>query len=215
MASQTGTKISKQGLRDQVYARLHEMIENRRFSPGERINVEKLTEELGVSRTPVWQAVGLLEKEGILVYNSYQGVFIKQLTAHQAVNLYSVRETLECMAAQLAVNHVTSRLIGRMEKNLAEQDKIINNGQDMIAYSKLDFAFHAEIYLASQNEYLIEFLDSIKNKMRPLVNNIAEILPGLYEDHQVILQAMKTRDAELASNTFRCHNERMKELIIK
>ena len=207
-------KISKQALRGQVYEKLHEMIENRRFSPGERINVEKLTEELGVSRTPVWQAVGLLEKEGILVYNPYKGVFINKLTKKQAVELYSVRETLECMAAELAVQKITAQTLDRMKQNLESQKDVVCDSKNLIEYSKLDFLFHSEVYNASGNEYLIELLATVKNKMRPLVDHLDSILPELYNDHLEAYNALLERNTERAREAFRTHNERMKSLIL-
>ena len=207
-------KISKQALRGQVYEKLHEMIENRRFSPGERINVEKLTEELGVSRTPVWQAVGLLEKEGILVYNPYKGVFINKLTEKQAIELYSVRETLECMAAELAVQKITAQTLDRMKQNLESQKDVVCDSKNLIEYSKLDFLFHSEVYNASGNEYLIELLATVKNKMRPLVDHLDSILPELYSDHLEAYNALLERNTERAREAFRRHNERMKSLIL-
>ena len=88
-------KIKRQGLRDLVYRELHEMIENSRFSPGGRIVVEDLTKELGVSRTPVWQAIGLLEREGYLTYKPNVGVFMQEISPNDALDLYSVRGVLE------------------------------------------------------------------------------------------------------------------------
>ncbi len=117
------------------------MIENSRFTPGARINVEDLTLEMGVSRTPIWQAIGQLEKEGLLYSIPNKGVFMQELSPKEAVDLYSVREVLECMAAELASAMIDEGTIGRMEANLAEQRKAIESG-DLVAYSKLDFDFH-------------------------------------------------------------------------
>jgi DNA-binding GntR family transcriptional regulator len=213
--SSASTKISKTALRDLVYQRLHEMIENSRFSPGERINVEKLTAELGVSRTPVWQAVGLLEKEGLLTYNPYKGVFINKLSYQQAIDLYSVRGVLECMAAELSVHRINISALAKMRKILAKQEKVIRPPVDLVKYSKLDFDFHSEIYQASGNEFLIELLDRIKNKMRPLVNHLEEILPDLVQDHLDVYNALINHNAASARASFQRHNERMKEQITK
>ena len=190
------------------------MIENRRFSPGERINVEKLTEELGVSRTPIWQAVGMLEKEGMLVSSPYKGVSINTLSPEQAISLYSVRENLECMVAGLAVEHIDDQTLARLKRHLAAQERIISSPVDLIEYSKLDFGFHSEIYQSTKNEYLIEVLDFIKNKMRPLVSSLDKILPELYQDHLDIYNALATHDADSARAGFCKHNARMKDFIL-
>lgn len=205
-------KISKEGLRDLVYKELHKMIENSRFTPGVRINVEKLTKELGVSRTPVWQAIGVLEKEGLLHYVQNVGVFIQELSPEEAVELYTVREVLECLAAELAVKHITNKDLQELSDNLASQ-KIVIASRDLIGYSKLDFDFHATVYRSCHNSYLIELLDTIKRKMRPLVNHLDEILGELHEDHNEIYEALVEKNSRKAVRAFRNHNRRMRKHI--
>ncbi len=206
--------ITRQGLRDVVYERLHEMIENSRFTPGARINVEQLTVELGVSRTPIWQAIGKLENEGFLRSVPNKGVFMQELTPEESIDIYSVREVLECMAAQLASVNISEQTITQMEKNLAEQEQVIKSN-DLVAYSQLDFDFHAAVYNSSLNSFLIEMLFDIKKKMRPMVKHMNTILEELYQDHLAILNALRIRDSEAAAEGFRIHNERMKKLIRK
>ncbi|MHB0895944.1 MAG: GntR family transcriptional regulator [Spirochaetales bacterium] len=206
--------IAKQSLRDLAYQEIHEMIENSRFTPGARINVEELTLEMGVSRTPVWQAIGQLEKEGLLYSIPNKGVFMQELSPKEAIDLYSVREVLECMAAELASLMIDEGSIGQMEANLSEQRKAIESG-DLVAYSKLDFDFHFAVYRSTANGYLIDLLHDIKKRMRPMVQQMNTILPELYQDHLTILEALKNRDAPAAKEGFRTHNERMKQLILK
>lgn len=205
-------KINRQGLRDLVYNELHEMIENSRFSPGGRINVENLTRELGVSRTPVWQAIGLLEREGYLTYQPNVGVFMQEISPEDAIDLYSVREVLECMAAKLAAENITNEQLRDLRINLDKQKSVIS-AKDAIAYSKLDFEFHSLIYTASLNSCLIDLLDTLKHKMKPLVSNIGPIMDELYQNHQEAYSALKAGDQEKAEQVFIKHNELMKHHI--
>jgi DNA-binding GntR family transcriptional regulator len=205
--------IVRQGLRDQVYDRLHEMIENSRFLPGARLNVEQLTAELGVSRTPIWQAVGRLEQEGLLRSVPNKGVYMVELSPAQALDIYSVREVLECMAADLAAARIDDGALAAMEENLASQRAVVE-ARDLVAYSKLDFDFHATVYKASGNEFLVEILSDIKKKMRPMVNHMTSVLEDLYHDHVAMVDALKRHDARGAIEGFRTHNERMKALIL-
>ena len=206
--------IARQGLRDTVYERLHEMIENSRFIPGSRINVEQLTSEFGVSRTPVWQAIGRLEQEGLLRSIPNKGVFMVELSPAEAEDIYSVREVLECMAAELAASKIDEGTLRDMEANLNLQREVVA-AKDLVAYSKLDFAFHAAVYRSTGNGFLVEILSDIKKKMRPMANHMNESLGELYEDHVAILEALRRHDAEGAIKGFRDHNERMKEVIKK
>jgi len=203
---------NRQGLRELVYKELHDMIENSRFTPGMRINVEQLAAELGVSRTPLWQAIGQLEKEGLLRSVPNKGVFMQELSPAQAVDLYSVREVLECMAAELAARNLCGSDLEPLDRNLADQETVIARA-DLVGYSRLDFDFHAMVYRASGNAYLIDILNDIKKKMRPMVNHMVDILPDLYRDHLAALDAFRAGDAEAAREAFRIHNERMKTLI--
>jgi DNA-binding GntR family transcriptional regulator len=70
-------RVVRSNLNAQVYDILKEMIADRRFEPGSYINVEKLTQELGVSRTPIWEAIRRLEQEGIVIHTPHKGVQLK------------------------------------------------------------------------------------------------------------------------------------------
>lgn len=205
-------KIRRQGLRDLVYQELHEMIENSRFSPGGRIVVEDLTKELGVSRTPVWQAIGLLEREGYLIYKPNVGVFMQEISPKEALDLYAVRGVLEGMAASLAAVNISKDELENLRANLSCQEAILPR-HDTIEYSKLDFDFHAIIYDASRNGCLIELLDKLKHKMKPLVCDITPIMDELYDNHQQIYAALVDRDQNRAQQQFLIHNDLMRKQI--
>lgn len=185
------------------------MIENSRFSPGGRIIVEDLTKELGVSRTPVWQAIGLLEREGYLIYKPNVGVFMQEISPKEAMDLYSVRGVLEGMAASLAAAHINEHELDRLTDNLLHQ-KMILPLHDTTEYSKLDFEFHAIIYAASNNSCLVELLEKLKHKMKPLVCDITTIMDELFANHQQIFSALRDRDQDRARQMFLAHNDLMK-----
>ncbi len=205
-------KIQQKKLSDQVYERIKEMIANHRFKPGSRVNVENISKELGVSRTPVWEAVSRLEQEHLLKNVPNRGVFMTVLTPERALDLYAVREILEGMAGSLAAAVIDERSLQTLKTCLEKQKKVIEN-QDLIAYSKLDFEFHALIYEACKNPVLQEMLEAIKDKMRPISMHIQPMLSRLYEDHVDILRALETRNPKQAEDVFRRHNQLMIELI--
>ena len=201
-------KVSRQRLSKQVYDILKDMIANHRFNPGTRINVEQITKEVGASRTPVWEAVHRLIQEGLLVSIPNRGVFMAALTPKQAIELYTVREGLEGLAARLAIVNMDDKTLKKMTKCLEEQLKVIEK-EDLVGYSRLDYDFHAMVYEASGNRTLQEMLETIKNKMRPIAMHISPILSNLYHDHEAILEAFKNRDPDKAEAAFRSHNHHM------
>jgi len=207
-------KVSKQRLSDQIYGIIKDMISAHRFQPGARVNIEGIAKEVGASRTPVWEAVHRLMQEGLLENIPNRGVFMASLTPKMAFELYTVRETLEGLAARLAVQNITDKAITKMTRCLSEQYEVVNK-HDLIGYSKLDFEFHSIMYDACGNRILQEMLESIKSKMRPLSMHIAPILSHLYNDHCRILEAFKVKDNALAEEAFRSHNRRLLEEIEK
>lgn len=205
-------KVNKQRLSQQVYDIIKEMIAAHRFQPGTRLNIEQLTKEVGASRTPVWEAVHRLMQEGILENIPHRGVFMVALTPRMALELYTVREALEGLAARLAVQNITEKMLKRMMKCLYHQYRVIQK-EDLVGYSKLDFEFHSIIYEACGNQVLQEMLEAVKNKMRPLSMHITPLLSLLYRDHCEILEAFTAKDPERAERAFRCHNRQMIEQI--
>jgi DNA-binding GntR family transcriptional regulator len=206
-------KLVSINLSELAYARIKKMIAEHRFSPGSRINVEELTRKFGASRTPIWEAIRRLEQEGLVRNVPNRGVFLVELTREAAVELYAVREVLEGMAARLAGQRITGRMLERVEASLREQEEAVA-GDNLVGYSRADFVFHAVVYAACGNTVLKEMLESIKNRARPLAMQITPILPELLEDHREIVRALRLRDPDLAEAAFRNHNRRVLALLL-
>jgi len=201
-------KVTKDRLSNQVYTILKGMIANYRFNPGTRVNVEQIAKEVGASRTPVWEAVHRLVQEGLLENIPNRGVFMCALTPKQAIELYTVRESLEALAARLAIQSIDEKTLEKMKKCLEQQYKVVQK-EDLVSYSRLDFDFHALVYEASGNRTLQEMLETIKNKMRPIAMHITPILSSLYHDHVEILEAFEEKNPDKAEAAFRKHNHQM------
>lgn len=201
-------KLVPVSLSERAYVKIKKMISDYRFSPGSRLNVEQLARDLGTSRTPIWEAVRRLEQEGLAKNIPNRGVFLVKLTREAAIELYTVREVLEGMAARLAVQRISDKALEKMEKLLQTQEKLVAE-EDLVAYSKSDFEFHACIYAACGNAILREMLENIKEKARPFEMHITPILTELFNDHQMIVRALHLRDPLLAEVAFREHNQRV------
>jgi DNA-binding GntR family transcriptional regulator len=208
------SRLQRQTLKEQSYRALREMIASHRFSSGKWINLELLTKELGVSRTPIHQAMKQLEEEGLVRHIPNRGIRMAEMTLEMAQDLYQVREVLEGLAAALAAEKMEAETIGRMERILAEQAAIIRNN-DLLRYSLSDFNFHQLIYDSCGNRMLKEQLNIIKNRSRPLVCDIRPILPHLFNDHQNVVAAFKNRDPLKARQVMKRHNQRMGRIIEK
>jgi DNA-binding GntR family transcriptional regulator len=204
--------LVKTNLNNQIYEILKEMIADQRFNPGGYINVEQLSHELGVSRTPLWEAVRRLEQEGILIHTPHKGVRVRELTRDTALELYIVREALETTAARLGAARAASPIILRMKKCLERQARIVKLG-DTVAYSRSDYEFHLLIYEASGNSLLKEILEGLRYKALPLAFHITPRLKEFLGFHRDILEAFRKHDGPSAEEAIRRHNRRMIELI--
>jgi DNA-binding GntR family transcriptional regulator len=198
-------KINRTVLSTKVYAALKDMIADYRFKPGARLNVEKISKELEVSRTPVWEAVRRLQQEGLLENIPYRGVFMVEMTLDKALELYQVREVLEGLAARLAAQHANEKTIEKMEALLKDQSKVIEKG-DLVGYSQTDFEFHGLIHRSSRNAALQDLLGSLKAKMQPITLEVRPLLPRLYEDHLEMIEAFRSKDPEKSEKLLRRHN---------
>jgi DNA-binding GntR family transcriptional regulator len=202
------SKLTRKTLKEQAYQALRDMIVSYRFSPGKWINVEQLVQELGVSRTPIRLALKQLEEEKLVRHIPNRGVSLMEMTLPMALDLYRVRGVLEGMAARLAAINMDPKTRSRLEAVLRGQPAIIKN-KDLIGYSASDFDFHGLIYDSCGNWLLRELLDNIKNRSRPLVGDLAPILPEFYEDHKKVVEAIKKHDGEAAEKIMKQHNLRM------
>ncbi|MBW1706920.1 MAG: GntR family transcriptional regulator [Deltaproteobacteria bacterium] len=205
-------KLKRLTLKKQAEMALREMIASYRFTPGKWINVESLAKELEVSRTPVWQALKDLEKEGLVTHKPKQGIRMVQMTLEMAHDLYTVRGLLEGMAGRLAVENISPGALKRLESILKKQHLIVQS-QDVVEYSKSDFEFHALIYDSCGNWLLKELLENIKDRSRPFVCDITPILPKLLEDHTKVIEAFRNQDSTRAENVMKAHNRRMQRQI--
>jgi DNA-binding GntR family transcriptional regulator len=205
-------KIKRENLNIKVYSELKQMITNYRFKPGERINVEQITKELGVSRTPIWEAIRRLEHEGLVFNSPNKGVFMYTLNPDEAIDLIAVRETLETMAAKLAAERIDEKTLSKLDKAMEKQKQIVEN-KDMLAYSQADTDFHALIYATTGNVFLCEVLDNIFSKLRPVAMHVGDFIQHFYEDHIAILEALKTHDPKKVQEQFRRHSQNIMDII--
>ena len=205
-------RVVRTNLNAQVYDILKEMIADQRFAPGSSLNVERLTQELGVSRTPIWEAIRKLEQEGIVAHKPHKGVRLVELTRQMALELYEVRENLETMAARFGAVRATPEIIARMEKILAEQ-KLIVNRQDDVAYSRSDHDFHLLIYEACGNKLLKEILEGLRYKALPLAFKLSPHYSEFLAFHKDILAAFRKHESKAAEKAMQRHNRRMLEII--
>ena len=205
--------LSRLTLQGQAEQAIRQMILTHRFTPGSHINVEDLCSDLKVSRTPVVKALKKLEKQGLVQHQQHRGYLMAEMTLSMAVQLYQVREILESEAGRWAARHIDDGALNRLEAILERQRAVVVDG-DLLGYSRSDFEFHHEIYSATGNWILIELLNLIKSRARPLAVDISPLLGVLYQAHVEIFRALKAKDAEVAARLMGEHTASVRRLIV-
>lgn len=197
---------SPDSLGDAVYKELRRRIAEGELAPGERLREVEIAKSLGVSRTPVREALRQLKSDGLLNYLGSRGAAIAKLTPQQAIELYTLRELLEGAAARLAAQHALEPEIDMLRAHLEQQKKA---GDDAKKLATLNRSFHQTIYRLSHNRYLIDILEKAQDYMI-LLRQTAYELPGrsqsAYCEHADIVEAIANRDPEAAEQASRKHS---------
>lgn len=186
-----------------VYDRLKEMIGNGTLAPGQKLIQEKLATELGVSRTPLLKALQYLEHEMLVESIPRRGMYVKEVSIPEMIQVYECREALECMAVRLAIERATDAEVGKLQKIF---DPFIGAAEiDATRYRRADERFHNLIIDMARNPVLKKMsrLSSIHQRvymlglLRPPEQTLAE--------HQRIVNAIAARDVDAADREMRNH----------
>lgn len=175
----------------------------------DRIDERGLAERLGVSRTPLREAVNRLVTEGFLKVVPRKGIYVVKKTKKEIIEILLVRATLEGMAARLATKYVTDEEIQKM-KELFSPFSTWNKEGQFLKYSNANIKFHELVLQISRCGKLIELAGSLFEHMRWIrFRTVAfkDRLDESYKEHLMIIEALEKRDSELAEKIMRAHIE--------
>lgn len=188
-----------------VYNELRQRIIEGHLKPGERLREIELSELLGVSRTPVREAIKRLENEGLAAYVSSRGAIVAELTPEQASELYAVREILEGAAAGFAARHANRAEVHLLESFVDLQRDL---GPEPEAQARANRQFHQTIYHMAHNRYLLGILSKAQDYM-VLLHRTTYYAEGRWrsalDEHAEILEAIKAGDSARAEQAARDH----------
>ncbi len=194
-----------------AYALIVEAIEAGTYAPGDRLVESELAERLGVSRTPVREALQRLETQAMLTRDG-RSLIVASLDHNQLAELYAVRTELEGLAARLAARHATDEEC-RVLRGMVDDDKGLVGG-DPRALARANKRFHKQIHLASHNRFLVQQLDLVHRSMALMANTSfaaeGRDVAGMAE-HDAIVAAIEARDGDAAHAALRTHISRAYE----
>lgn len=204
-------KIKVEDLANQVYARLKKAITMNVIQPGERIDINLLADQWGVSRTPMKDAISKLANEGFVEVRSKVGTYATQFTKKDMLELYAIRLVLEVGATEEMLMHATAEQIKELEaiQNALEQEVAkLNRDFDFFRFNYFDALFHETCIALTGNHKLLDMYRSLN-----FHNQVARYFYNFYEhrslqtiqDHRKIVDALRKKSLEPLKEIIQFH----------
>lgn len=204
-------------LRDVVFNTLRQAILTGEFTPGERLMEIALAERLGVSRTPVREAIRKLELEGLVVMIPRKGAEVAKITEKDLRDVLEVRCALEELSASLACERITEEEKKELKQALESFEEAIKSGEVSFIVDK-DVEFHDVIFRTTKNERLIQMLNNLREQMYRYRMEYAkdeDYHDVLLKEHREIYDAIVQNNQELAMNTVKKHIYNQELIVIR
>ncbi|MFW6238732.1 MAG: GntR family transcriptional regulator [Bacillota bacterium] len=205
-------------LRKQVYEVLREAILSGKLKPGEKITEVEIAEQLNVSRTPVREAIRMLELEECIVIVPQRGVFVAGIRSTKEIDdIFQVRAELEGLAASLAAQNISREQLDKLEDYISQIKDCIEN-DDLQSCVKIDISFHQIIYEASDNAWLQKILDSLFEQMTRFRSESLSLegrMEKALDEHEKLGSALEEGDEEEARRLAREHIMEARESIVE
>jgi DNA-binding GntR family transcriptional regulator len=197
---------------DKAYSALRQAVLSGELKPGDALSVPELSRQLGVSRSPVREAVLQLVADGLAQEEARKGAMVAQFGFKDALYIIEVREALEIAAIRLGAERATAGDFAALRQVLSEQTKSIEAGS-FEGYETTDLRFHKLIGSLSHNPVLERSVGVLKDQfhlaLEPAARKLAQLERGLHE-HTAIVEALETRDSNQAARLMAAHFKRIR-----
>jgi len=203
-----GDFLKRKSLKDEVFEHLHRRIVAGKYAPGEWLRQEEIANQLGVSQTPVREALDLLVSAGLARRVPYRGVHIIKLTSAEIVDAYVMRLLIEGAAVRVATNIIAEDQIAELF-DILEQTRNLVTLDDMSTQRQLNKRFHMLVVEATRNLLIRQIYEMVLNSFPDWMlyeymfrhpELLETSLTREYREHKAILDAIAARDAETAVN---------------
>ena len=204
-------------LRDVVFQTLRGAILKGDLKPGERLMELQLASKLGVSRTPIREAIRMLEQEGLAVTIPRKGAEVAKMTEKDMEDVLQIRLSLEALTVRLSCENITPAALQELKVAMEDFEEKTKSSQ-FVEMAKADVKFHEILYKASNNPKLQQLLSNLREQMyRYRVEYLKDdgIYPRLIEEHQKMYDALKAKDQELAVSYVEKHLHNQAEAVKK
>jgi DNA-binding GntR family transcriptional regulator len=202
-------------LRFRAYKAIKDKLINLEIKPGEKIFENELAKTLNVSRTPVREALLMLEHEKLVTCTNSLGFVARRLTAKDVEEYFAIRYIIEELVMSLVVERITDSEISDLTDKLKQTKNVIKEG-NVNEIIRCETEFHDILYKATKSEVLLETIYNLVDKfqlLRSLIVNIPGGAAASAAEHKEIVDLIKKRDAKKAKKAMRLHLEKAQQKV--
>lgn len=204
--------ITHENLEEKTYTRLKTLIVEKRIAIGHRIQPDILAREMGVSRTPVLNALKRLAGEQIVEWVPRRGIYVKRLTKRELARVFEVREALECLAARLAATRISREQVDHLA-DLFLGVETNSTPEAHALYLERDREFHWQLVMISGNRYLIHAMEAVNVMVFTYQYGLNRPMAEVIQEHYAILDGLRKQDPDASEAAMRLHVGRTRERI--
>lgn len=209
--------LEKRSLRDEVLEKVKEYILKGHYAPGQRIVIDALAKDLGVSATPVREALHYLAARGLLCVEPHKGFTVKKWGRKEIEDLLLLRMYLEKLAVRLFIERGSEQDFATL-KQVVEKMEEASKAGNLEELLKLNSQFHTTIVKGSGNDELCRMMDELGEKLyrvRVLSLSYPGRISQSYQEHLAIFSAIRKRDIQEAENKVKEHTESVMSVLLK
>lgn len=194
------SKLTSNKLKNRVYEEILKKIMSNQYNPGDKLFINDIAENLGVSNTPVREALEALKNDGLLVKQPYKSFTVKEHTIEEIKDIYELSASIESYTCKLAVERIN-------EEELNDLIELHKKGKEFVdncnteKYKNYDKKFHFNLVKASKNDYLIDIYRNIRLELSLFAYQVldtCERIKESYKNHAEIIDYLKNNKAEEA-----------------
>jgi DNA-binding GntR family transcriptional regulator len=210
-------KPSNLSLVNQAYQELKRSIQEHKIPLGGKLNESELATALGISRTPVREAINRLEKEGLVEIFPQRGAFVVRFSEKDVFELFLIRENLEGLAAYLAAKKMKEDDLTKLESCIQGFKEPFSKS-DIQRYAREDFKFHQTIVILSDTDRLIKLISTLYDHIRIFrltTIGLSSRMKTSLAEHRLLVKAFRRKDPKGAEQMMRQHIHHVREGVME
>lgn len=215
MANKKGEKVD---LKQKAYFFIKEKIIKGNYKPGEDISEEELQNEMGISRTPVREALMRLETESLISIFPRKGIFVSNITPKMIKNVFQIRKMIEPQVIRIVGKNISKEWLYQIKEKFNATFDDLSKEELASYYVNLDKEFHSYLINACDNQYLVHVMNNIfdqNQRMRYQTYNFDERDIATKSEHIMIVDALIEDDIEKAESLMIEHIQNAQEVSLK